>query len=274
MAKRKNPLGRMSLGGHLKELRKRFFWVAIFILLGSVGGWYLFDPVFAALQAPIIQAAKDSHVNATVNFGTIGGAFDLRLQVSAFIGVVITSPLWLYQLWAFVTPALQRRERLYTIAFLTVSIPLFLGGCFLAWVSIPNFVHALISLTPAGSTNLINANEYILFAVRVLLLFGIAFVLPVVLVMLNFIGLISAISIRKGWRIAVVISAFVAALATPVADPTSMFVLMVPLLVLYFAALGIAAVHDRRIQKRNQRLFGTDGADDVVGSITDPGGTI
>ena len=255
MAKRKNPLGQMSLGGHLKELRKRFFWVALFVLAGSVAGWFLFDPVFNALQAPILAAAKDSHVNATVNFGTIGGAFDLRLQISAFIGVVVTSPLWLYQFWAFITPALQRRERLYTLSFLGSAIPLFLGGCYLAWVSIPNFVHALLALTPAGSTNLINANEYILFAVRVLLVFGIAFVLPVVLVMLNFMGLLSSTAIRKGWRIAVVISAFVAALATPVADPTSMFVLMVPLLVLYFVALGIAALRDRRIKKKNQQLL-------------------
>lgn len=250
MAKPKNPNRQMSLGGHVRELRKRVFWIALYILLGSIAGWFLFDPVFNALQNPIVQAAKDSHVNATVNFSTIGGAFDLRLQVSAFIGAVISSPLWLYQLWAFIVPALQRKEKLYTLAFLGSAIPLFLGGCALAWVSIPNFVHALLALTPAGSSNLINANEYILFAVRVLLLFGIAFVLPVILVMLNFMGLVTANGILRGWRIAVVISAFVAALATPVSDPTSMFVLMVPLLVLYFLALGIAALRERSAKRK------------------------
>lgn len=265
MAKTKNATGQMPLGGHLKELRMRLFWVALFIIGGSVGGWFLFDPVFNGLQAPILAAAKDAHINASVNFGTIGGAFDLRLQISFFIGVVVSSPLWLYQLWAFIVPALQRRERLYTVAFLGTSAPLFLAGCYLAWTSIPNFVHALLSMTPAGSANLINANEYILFAVRVLLLFGLAFVLPVVLVMLNFMGLVTATGIRKGWRIAVVISAFVAALATPVADPTSMFVLMIPLLVLYFLALGIAALRDRAVSRRNRKMLAEYGIGEAAG---------
>jgi sec-independent protein translocase protein TatC len=245
MAKQKNPRGQMSLGGHLKELRKRFFWVALFLIAGSVGGWYLFDPVFLALQAPIIAAARDSHINATVNFGTIGGAFDLRLQISVFIGVIVSSPFWLYQFWAFIVPALKRKERLYTIGFLGAAIPLFLGGCFMAWSALPTFVKALLSLTPQGSANLINANEYILFAIRILLVFGIAFVLPVVLVLLNFMGVITAKGIIKGWRVATVVAAFIAALATPVADPTSMFVLMIPLMGLYFVSAGIAWLRDR-----------------------------
>jgi sec-independent protein translocase protein TatC len=250
MAKPKNPQAAMSLGGHLKELRKRFVWSFVFIGLGTVAGWYLFDPVFAALQNPIVQAAKDSHVNATVNFSTIGGAFDLRLQISVFIGVVVSSPLWLYQFWAFIIPALKRRERMYTFGFLGSAIPLFLGGCYMAWIALPIFVHALLGLTPAGSANLINASEYVLFAIRILLLFGLAFVLPVVLVLVNFMGMVSAKGILKGWRLAVVISALVAALATPVSDPTSMFILMIPLLVLYFIAAGIASLRDRAVRKR------------------------
>ncbi len=250
MAKPKNPQAAMSLGGHLKELRKRFVWSFVFIGLGTIAGWYLFDPVFAALQNPIVQAAKDSHVNATVNFSTIGGAFDLRLQISVFIGVVVSSPLWLYQFWAFIIPALKRRERLYTLGFLGSAIPLFLGGCYMAWMALPIFVHALLGLTPAGSANLINASEYVLFAIRILLLFGLAFVLPVVLVLLNFMGLVTAKGILKGWRLAVVVSALVAALATPVSDPTSMFILMIPLLVLYFIAVGISYVRDRVVRRR------------------------
>ncbi len=250
MAKPKNPQAAMSLGGHLKELRKRFVWSFVFIGLGTIAGWYLFDPVFAALQNPIVQAAKDSHVNATVNFSTIGGAFDLRLQISVFIGVVVSSPLWLYQFWAFIIPALKRRERLYTLGFLGSAIPLFLGGCYMAWMALPIFVHALLGLTPAGSANLINASEYVLFAIRILLLFGLAFVLPVVLVLLNFMGLVTAKGILKGWRLAVVVSALVAALATPVSDPTSMFILMIPLLVLYFIAVGISYARDRVVRRR------------------------
>jgi sec-independent protein translocase protein TatC len=124
-------------------------------------------------------------------------------------------------------------------------VPLFLGGCYLAWISLPAFVQTLIGFTPAGSTNLIDGSLYILFTLRILLIFGIAFVLPVVLVLLNFAGLITAKSIIKSWRLAVFLTALIAALATPTADPMSMFLLMVPLLALYFVAAGIAAIRDR-----------------------------
>ena len=113
--------------------------------------------------------------------------------------------------------------------------------------------------TPRGSANLINANEYILFAIRILLVFGSAFVLPVVLVLLNFMGVLSAALILRGWRLAVVISAFIAALSTPVADPTSMFLLMIPLLVLYFIALGIAALRDRFRIRQNSAMLAEYG---------------
>lgn len=250
MASRKKTGANMSLGGHLKELRNRLFVAAIFIVAGSVAGWYLFDPVFAALQAPIIEVAKDQNLNASVNFGTVGGPFDLRLQISIFIGIVVSSPIWLYELWAFITPALKKKERGYTLGFLLTSVPLFLAGCYIAWVSLPGFVSALLSLTPTGSAAIINANDYILFAIRVLLLFGIAFVLPVVLVLLNFMTLITAKQILHGWRVATVIAAVLAALATPTADPTSMFVLMVPLMVLYFVAAGVSALRDRFVAKK------------------------
>jgi len=262
MARRKNPEAQMSLGGHLNEFRKRIFRAALAIIGGSVAGWYLFDPVFTALQQPILQVAKDSHITATINFGTIGGAFDLHLQVAGFLGIVISSPIWLYQLWAYIVPALRRRERLYTLAFLLTAIPLFLGGCYMAWWALPNFVHALLSMTPAGSANLINANEYILFAVRILLLFGISFVIPVVLVLLNLMNLLTAKAILKGWRIAVVLAAFIGALATPVADPTSMFLLMAPLLILYFVAIGIAALHDRVTRKSRAAMLAEYDIDD------------
>jgi len=241
----------MNLRGHLRELKNRAIFSALFITAGSVGGWYLFDIVFAALQAPIVEVAKNRGIEASVNFGTVGGAFDLRIQISIFIGLLVSSPVWLYNLWAFVTPALKKTERRYTLGFLLTSLPLFLGGCYLAWVSIPTFVDVLLGLTPEGSANIINANDYILFMIRVLLVFGLAFVTPVFLVLLNFMGTLSATAIVKGWRLATVIAAFVAAIATPTADPTSMFVLMVPLMLLYFVAAGVAALRDRFTRKRS-----------------------
>ena len=251
MAARKNPEGKMPFRGHLIELRKRLTWSAAFVVLGAVGGWFLFDPVFALLQAPVIQLAKEEELNASVNFGTVIGAFDLRLQVSIFLGVFVSSPFWLYQLWAFITPALKRREKKYTLVFLFSAVPLFLAGCAFAWVSFPTFVRTLLGFTPEGSANVINANEYVLFALRILLVFGITFVMPVVLVLLNFLGAVSAKSIIKSWRVAILIIALVAALATPTADPMSMLLVMLPLILFYFAAALIAWLHDRIKQKRN-----------------------
>ncbi|MEY4060425.1 MAG: hypothetical protein RIQ31_87 [Actinomycetota bacterium] len=250
MAKKRNPEAKMNLGGHLKELRKRLFWSALFILAGTVFGWFIFEPVFQILQQPVLEVAKTRGVNATLNIGTVAGAFDLQLQVSIFLGVLITSPIWLFNLWAFITPGLKKRERRFTLGFLFSAIPLFGAGVALAWVSLPSFVSTLIGFTPTGAANVISANEYILFTIRILLVFGIAFVLPVVLVLLNFAGLITTQNILKSWRIAVFIIAVVAALATPTADPMSMFLVMVPLLVLYFLAAGVTWFNDRRRAKK------------------------
>ena len=246
MAKKQNPGAKMSLGGHLKELRNRLFWSAIFIFAGSIAGWFLFEPVFQILQKPLVDLANSKGVNATLNIGTVAGAFDLQLQVSIFLGVMMTSPIWIYNLWAFVTPGLKKRERRYTLGFVFSALPLFLTGCWLAWISLPGFVSTLIGFTPQGTANVINANEYILFTIRILLVFGLAFVLPVVLVMLNFAGLITAKSILKSWRLAVFIIAVIAALATPTADPMSMFLVMIPLVALYFIAAAVTYLNDKR----------------------------
>lgn len=240
----------MSLSGHLKELRNRLFWSALFIIGGSVAGWYLFDFVFNELQRPIVELASKPGSNVTINFPTVVSAFDVRLQVSIFLGILMSAPVWLYNLWAFITPGLKKREKRYTIGFVLASVPLFIGGTALAWSSLPTFVVVLVGFTPEGAANVINASEYILFTIRILLVFGLALVLPVALVMLNFAGVITAQNIIKSWRMAVLISAVVGAIATPVAEPMAMFLLMVPLLILYFLAAGIAYLHDKRVARK------------------------
>jgi sec-independent protein translocase protein TatC len=254
VARNKNPDAKMSLSGHLKELRNRLFWSALFIIGGSVAGWFMFDLVFNELQRPIVELASKPGSNVTINFPTVVSAFDVRLQVSIFLGILMSAPVWLYNLWAFITPGLKKRERRYTIGFVFASVPLFIGGTALAWSSLPTFVVVLVGFTPDGAANVINASEYILFTVRILLVFGLAFVLPVALVMLNFAGVITAENIIKSWRMAVFISAVVGAIATPVAEPMAMFLLMIPLLILYFLAAGVAFLHDKRIAKKIDAL--------------------
>jgi sec-independent protein translocase protein TatC len=255
---RKDKERRMSLGSHLRELRVRLSWSAGFLVAGTVIGWFLFEPVFKILQAPLIEVTKARGIEAIVNFGTVVSAFDLRIQVSIFLGVIITSPFWLYNLWAFVSPGLKTRERRFTLGFLFSSVPLFLTGAYIAWSSLPSFVVVLIGFTPEGSSNVINASDYILFAIRIVLVFGLAFVMPVLLVLLNFANLVTGMAILKGWRVAVLIIALVSALATPTADPMSMFLLMGPLAALYFIAVGIAVLNDKRRARRDAKLLGEE----------------
>jgi sec-independent protein translocase protein TatC len=254
VVKKQNPEGKMSLSGHLKELRNRLFWSAIFLLAGSIAGWFMFDAVFAELQRPIVELSTQPGSNATINFPTVVSAFDVRLQVSIFLGVMMSSPVWLFNIWSFITPGLKKKERKYTIWFVVVAVPLFLAGTALAWSSLPTFVQVLVGFTPEGSANVINASEYILFTIRILLVFGIAFVLPVVLVLLNFAGVITAQNILKSWRMAIFVSAVVGAIATPVAEPMAMFLLMVPLLILYFVAAGVATLHDKRLARKSESI--------------------
>jgi sec-independent protein translocase protein TatC len=263
VARNKNPDAKMSLSGHLKELRNRLFWSALFIIGGSVAGWFMFDFVFNELQRPIVELASKPGSNVTINFPTVVSAFDVRLQVSIFLGILMSAPVWLYNLWAFITPGLKKREKRYTIGFVIASVPLFIGGTALAWSSLPTFVVVLVGFTPDGAANVINASEYILFTIRILLVFGLAFVLPVALVMLNFAGVITAENIIKSWRMAVFISAVVGAIATPVAEPMAMFILMVPLLILYFLAAGVAFLHDKRVARKLAALELVDPQDAI-----------
>ena len=214
----------------------------------------MFDAVFDELQRPIVALANQPGSNATINFPTVVSAFDVRLQVSIFLGVMMSSPVWLFNIWSFITPGLKKKERKFTIWFVVVAVPLFLAGTALAWSSLPTFVQVLVGFTPEGSANVINASDYILFTIRILLVFGIAFVLPVVLVLLNFAGVITAQNILKSWRMAIFISAVVGAIATPVAEPMAMFLLMIPLLILYFVAAGVATLHDKRLARKSAEL--------------------
>ena len=188
------------------------------------------------------------------------------MQIAFFIGLFITSPIWLYQIWSFLAPALKKRERRYAVVFVLISSPLFLGGAYFGWWLFPGFVRSLLAFTPEGSANMINAAEYVLFTVRVLLVFGIAFVLPAILVLLNALGTISGKTILKGWRPAIFLISLIGALATPVSDPMSMFLLMIPLIAFFYLSAGIALLNDKR---RTLRQKNVDEVDLVTNYVPD-----
>jgi sec-independent protein translocase protein TatC len=240
----------MSLGGHLVELRKRLTIAAASILVGAIGGWFLTDFVLIQLEQPVHEAELLTHRKVVLNFTQLTSAFDVRIQLAVTIGVVLTSPVWLYQIWAFVVPALKRRERRYAVGFLGSAIPLFLIGCCAGWIIMPHMVQLLTSFAPATTTSFINTSDFVNFITKLVVAVGIGFVMPVFLVLLNFIGILSATAILKGWRIAVVVIVVFTAIVTPSADVVSMFVLAIPIVALYFAAAFVSWLHDRSVAKR------------------------
>ncbi|MDP9026541.1 MAG: twin-arginine translocase subunit TatC [Actinomycetota bacterium] len=243
----------MSLGQHLVELRKRLVISGIAILAGTVGGWFLSALVWDGLRAPILVIAS-AHHQASINYPSITSAWDVRFQVAIMIGILVSSPIWLYQVFAFLVPGLNGRERRYIFGFFFTAVPLFLAGAFVGWLVLPRIVNLMVSFVPGQDTSIIDAKYYLDFVIKLILATGIAFVLPVFLVLLNFIGILSARSILRGWRWAVLAITIFTAIATPAADPFSMLLLAFPMVVLYFAAFGVAALHDRAIARRADAL--------------------
>lgn len=235
----------MPLRAHLAEFRKRLLWAVAGIAVGAVAGWFLYDPVFDLLQQPILDAAERSDGVVAINFSGIATALDLRLKVSFFIGFIVSVPWWLYQVWAFVGPALRRREKLYSLGFLGAAVPLFAAGVYLALWALPTAVIVLTGFVPAGSSNLNDANTYLTFAMRLMLGFGLGMVFPVLMVALTWLGVVRARTWLRGWRWAVVLIFIFSAVMTPTADALTMIVMAIPMLVLYFAAIGIGALRRR-----------------------------
>jgi sec-independent protein translocase protein TatC len=244
----------MSLGDHLVELKRRLFRSALALAAGSVAGWFLAGAVMDALRAPVDQIAAQQGRAAMLNYDTVTAAFDLRMQVALTVGVVVSSPIWLYQLWAFLVPAMKRNERRYVFGFFFAAAPLFAAGAFAGWLLVPHMVTLLTGFASDHDASILQAKTYFDFVTKLVLAVGVAFVLPVFLVLLNFVGVLSARSILASWRWALILIALFAAIATPAADVLSMFLIVIPMVGLYFAAFGVSTIHDRRVAASARRL--------------------
>jgi sec-independent protein translocase protein TatC len=265
-----NPEGRMALKDHVRELRNRLVISGVAVLLGAVGGWFLYDPVMVAVQQPLMEISAQQGRRAEINYGSVGSPFDLKIQVSIFLGLLVSSPVWIYQIWAFITPGLKRKERRYTLGFMFAAVPLFLLGIYFGWIVLPEIVKVLTMFTPQGGVNQILATDYLTFVMRMFLSLGVAFLLPVVLVGINFAGLVSGRQVIKSWRIVVFVVCVVAAMAAPGPDATSMFLLAGPLLVLFFIAVGVCLLNDkRRARKRKEQEEEVEASADKATPLTD-----
>ncbi|WP_332908213.1 twin-arginine translocase subunit TatC [Naasia lichenicola] len=243
---------RMSLGGHLLELRRRLFIAAISVIVGAVIGYLLSEIIWDLLRSPMVAIAKDH--NATINYTNITQAFDLKLQIAITVGVIISAPVWLWQVWGFIVPGLTKREKQYTFGFFFAAVPLFFAGCAAGWYVWPHIVTLMVGFAPIEDTVFLTASDYLDFILKLVVVVGVAFILPVFLVLLNRVGVISGISILKGWRVAILVIVLFCAVATPAADVFSMFILAVPMVALYLASAGVSVLNDRRVARREAAL--------------------
>lgn len=261
----------MALADHLRELRRRFVLGTLGLLVGAVVGWFLYDPVFQAMQSPIRQLQADGF-NASLNFQGIATSFDIKLRVALAIGLIVSSPWWMYHLWAFISPGMTSKEKRYAAGFVGAGVPLFVGGVTMAWFALPRTVRLLTQFTPEGdaASNFIGASEYIQFVIQFVLIFGFAFMLPMIMVVLNFMGLVRGITWLRGWRWAVIVIFLIAALATPTADPVTFILQALPICLLYFVAVGLCVLRDRRVDKKRSAEQGASSAADGPGSGAAP----
>lgn len=252
----------MPLRAHLAELRNRIVKAGLAVMVGAVGGWFLYPYLFDALQQPLQLAGAATGADARLNFADPTSSFNLQLKLAVYVGIVIASPVWLYQLWAFILPGLTKKERRYALGFSFVAVLLFLGGLSLAWLTLPKALEFFLGFVPEGTVAFNTIDGYFSFVTRLLLAFGIACVVPLVLVGLNMLGMISALAMAKGWRVAVFVSFLFAAMASPTPEVSMMFLLALPMILLYLVALAVAWLVDRRRSKRAGAL-GDDEASDI-----------
>jgi sec-independent protein translocase protein TatC len=262
----------MPLGEHLAELRGRLVISLLAIVIAGIVGIIWYEPIVHFLYKPAcnipgIQGVGEGECKVLTSKGLLG-PFSLVLKVALLSGLIIASPVWIYQLWAFVAPGLHRRERRWTLAFVAVAVPFFLAGAAAAYYTLPRGVPILLQLAPSGVSNDVDLADYLDIVMRLILVFGLAFELPILLVALNLVGVLSAARLWSWWRMAFMLIFLFAAVATPTGDPLTMSLLALPMCALYLAAAVIATIVDRR--RAGQGEFVEGLSDDEASPVARP----
>jgi sec-independent protein translocase protein TatC len=267
----KHPVGeggQMALADHLRELRARVLRVAGVLLLGMVVAWFFYDRLFDLILDPYNEARRmlGEKVDSRPVINGVTDPFMIQLKISALAAVVVASPYWLYQIWAFILPGLHPHEKRWTRLFAAVAGPLFAAGVAVGYYVLPKGLQVLIGFTPADLENLVPFTGYFTFFTRMLLIFGVAFEIPLFVVLLNLAGVVSGRMLGQ-YRPWIVVGTFVfAAVATPSTDPFSMLMLAVPMTLLFMLSEGIARLVDRRRRRTGELL---DTVDDDEASPLD-----
>jgi sec-independent protein translocase protein TatC len=250
-----NPIGddgRMALADHLRELRARLLKVTLFLLVGTIIALFFYAELFSLISGPYNDArvALGEDVATKIIFNGVTDPLMIQLKVSGLAALVLGSPFWLYQIWAFILPGLHANERRWSRIFAMVAGPLFIAGVAVGYYVLPKGLEVLIGFTPESVENLVEFGRYFSFFTRMLLVFGVAFEIPLFVVLLNLAGVVSgaALGRHRPW---IVIGTFVfAAVATPSTDPFSMLMLAIPMMLLFFVSEGIARLVDRKRAKQ------------------------
>jgi len=260
----------MTLVAHLRELRNRVGIALLFVLLGTaVAFWWYEHGLGEFIRAPYCGLDTDLRALGTGGSGdcellvtdVFGGAL-IRLKISFIVGVVLSAPFWLYQVWAFITPGLRRNEKLYGVGFVAASTTLFALGAALAYLSLAKGLQLLLGLAGQGVAVALTAQDYIGFVISLLLAFGVSFELPLIAVVLNLVGVLSHAVLAKGRRWIYFLTIVFAAFITPTQDPFTMLLMAAPMCVLFELAIQVARVVDKRRAKREAALGLQGLADD------------
>jgi sec-independent protein translocase protein TatC len=244
----------MALSDHLRELRARIARSVLVWLILFIVALFFYDPLLELIRGPYEDAVKQlgGKVTSRIVVTGVTTSLTLQLKLCGVAAVVAASPYWLLQIWGFIVPGLHPNEKRWTRVFASLAGPLFIAGVLVGYYVLPKGLEVLIGFTPADTTNLVEFSSFFSFIVRMLLVFGVAFQIPLFVVMLNLAGVLSgkALGRHRPW---IIIGTMVfAAVATPSTDPFSMLMLAVPMLLLFIIAEVIARAVDRARGRRRE----------------------
>src|SRR3954447_2968340 len=265
--------GSMTLIDHIRELRNRLFWASLGLVVGIIVGFVLSGWVFDLLERPYCKL-DSSWTLGVVGQGKcdflqlgVGDGLILKLKIALWVGIIIGAPVWLYQLWAFIAPGLHRHERKWAYIFVAIAAPLFATGAVLAYLVVGHSLNFIMSAGVLGQSTKLEISSYIGFVTSMILLFGAAFEFPLILLMLNFTGVVRAQRLLSWWRVVIFLSFAFAAIATPDPGPFGMTLLAACMSLLYFIAVGVAFLNDRRKGRGKEIYAGLD--DDTLSPLED-----
>lgn len=251
------PDGVMALGDHLRELRYRIVAALVWIVLGMTVMAFLYQPLYELLLHPwaaavdSLRQSRPDISTSVVNIGIVA-PFSLALRITAAAGLIVSSPFWLYQVWAFIMPALKRNEKKTALLFIAAAVPLFIAGVVVGYMILPQGIAVLLAFTPDSVqvTNMLDINSFLVMLLQLMLASGVAFLLPVFLVALNLAGVVKGAALGK-YRTYSIFGCFVfGAVVTPSTDPFSMSAIAIPMALLYVAAEAVCRSLDKRKAKR------------------------